>query len=303
MKQVRTAPAGESSPIHDRLAASNVTPTEESRGSDRGQVVDELAATTQIFCLSGESLYDSLAEALGERLHVEAMYDIRELAVVLKFERGELAADRSIREMADGYFKRIISQQPDGPHVIAGFSAGGAVAFEVAHMILETTGIAPTVVLFDTLAVSGLKERSALSRQVQRLANLRKNWRATVSGAVQRIVRQIQSQRSTRQQARRSTRLTKDEMNLIRWNFYRQALRIHVARPYPGPILVLKATEAERPGDLICDEQLGWGNVALGPLEVYEYPCDHLGILEPPHIAPIADHIANFVDRYSAVAE
>ena len=67
------------------------------------------------------------------------MYDLRELAIIARLRKGteEHESDYDIGEIARLYLNRILALQPQGPYVVAGFSAGGAVAFAVAHGLRE----------------------------------------------------------------------------------------------------------------------------------------------------------------------
>src|SRR5689334_20546408 len=48
---------------------------------------------------------------------------------------GTSPPHRTIEEMADAYIAEIRTLQPAGPYLLAGYSGGGIVAFEMAHRL------------------------------------------------------------------------------------------------------------------------------------------------------------------------
>ena len=59
--------------------------------------------------------------------------------------------------------------------------------------------------------------------------------------------------------------------------------------PYPGRITLFKA--AEEAAGYGPDPEMGWGGLALGGVEVFEVPGDHMSILDQPRVAELADRL------------
>ena len=249
----------------------------ESSTPDSGRDVPTL------FCLMGETLYDELEYSLAPSQPVISMFDMRELMVISRQAEAD-TRNFNIEEIAQLYLRRVRTLQPTGPYRIGGFSAGGAVAFEVAHRLIDEGEDPAMVVLFDTLAISGLRKRNLLERQLVRLAGLQRKGPTSAFQFLDRLRARIRYQPSLISDKTTSRRMSREELDGIRAVFYRQALIRYETRPYPGDVIVFKAQIADRPGDYVCDESLGWSDLISGALEVHEYPCDHLGILAKPHV-------------------
>jgi thioesterase domain-containing protein len=45
---------------------------------------------------------------------------------------------------------------------------------------------------------------------------------------------------------------------------------------------------------------LGWGELAVGGLEIHEIPSTHLGMLQEPHVQVLAEKLKACIDRVQA---
>jgi len=65
---------------------------------------------------------------------------------------GEDEPFTSIPEMAAHYISEILSQNPDGPYALSGFSFGGIIAYEMARQLLEMGKEVRMLAMFDTFS-------------------------------------------------------------------------------------------------------------------------------------------------------
>jgi len=86
--------------------------------------------------------YASLARCLGPD---QPVYGLRAEGIY----PGEYPIDR-VETMASCYVEKILSNQPEGPYYISGYSAGGVIAFEVARQLLKTGRDVALLALFAT---------------------------------------------------------------------------------------------------------------------------------------------------------
>jgi len=257
------------------------------------QIPESDHSSPTLFCVMGESLYDELENCLAPQQSVTSLYDMRELVVISR-QTGNTVRQFDIREIADLYLQRIRKRQPTGPYRIAGFSAGGAVAFEIAQRLLRDGEAPPLVVLFDTPAVSGLRKRGWFERQMIRLAGLRTKRLGSVYQFLRRMVSRIRYRPAAISTRAKSRRMSHEELIELRREFYRHALIRYETKAYPGNVIVFKAQIAERPGEYVCDEWLGWKDLIRGELQVHELPCDHMGIMGQPCVQKVAEEILAF---------
>lgn len=266
--------------------------------------------TQRLFCVLGESLYDGIAKHLLPQIVVTALYDPRELLVISRLARGRDAqVEYNIQQIADLYRERICEIQPEGPYLLGGFSAGGAVAFEVAQQLRAAGKQVPLIVLFDTVAFAGLARRSRIGVQLRRLRNLLSHG---PEYAVRRSWALVRSRRSGHRvgnsgkcsgtQQRPSSRMTRAELNELRMKFFRKALQAYEPRSFPGNVLLFRAQGAERVHEYVFDDSLGWRGIVSGSLEIVDLPGDHRAIVNEPGAHQAAARIRASVQRLLQVS-
>jgi acyl-coenzyme A synthetase/AMP-(fatty) acid ligase/thioesterase domain-containing protein len=183
--------------------------------------------------------------------------------------------DLSIRSAARRHLRNIHREQPAGPYLLAGHSAGGLIAFEVARSLSEQ-GEQVAVVLIDVPAGAA--------------------HRALAPGT--RPTNQVPLAAPTRAFAARARTWAGDRLGVVatvcgwrsrdvgaRYGHMFQ-LGIRVARRYqptsvPSPVEVMVVQQR---GSLLAD---GWRPFAPH-LQVHEVDGDHNSMLQPPHVAGVA---------------
>ncbi|MEX2212842.1 MAG: amino acid adenylation domain-containing protein [Phycisphaeraceae bacterium] len=113
---------------------------------------------------------------------------------------------RTIKEMATHYVERIRDVLPDGPFMLAGYSSGGTIAFEMAQQLTASGVRVPWLAILDTQTsdLDSAVPRSTLKRYYDTLLNLprwlghdlkrsspRQLLRKVLSLAKRRTVRQV----------------------------------------------------------------------------------------------------------------
>jgi oxalate---CoA ligase len=79
------------------------------------------------------------------------------------------------------------------------------------------------------------------------------------------------------------------------YQIHRQALQEYVPRPYPGRLVLFRATIQSVQAD--PDPQMGWGKLAEGGLEIHEVPGDHVSLLVEPNVRLLAQQLAVCLQR------
>ncbi|MFJ7913526.1 MULTISPECIES: amino acid adenylation domain-containing protein [unclassified Lysinibacillus] len=65
---------------------------------------------------------------------------------------------KSIKHMAEEYIKGIVKVQPTGPYILAGWSLGGTIAFEIAHQLEKMHKTVDFLGLIDTYPIDSMKD-------------------------------------------------------------------------------------------------------------------------------------------------
>ena len=138
------------------------TPTELvtiKRGTDR----------TPLFCIhpaGGNVLvYEPLARHLGADQPVVGLQAVG--------VDGVASPLRTIEEMAGCYVVQIKGYQPKGPYLLAGYSMGGAIAYEIGHRLAEAGDQVSLIAMFDTHYPAALRPWSRLRSYLRPVARRR----------------------------------------------------------------------------------------------------------------------------------
>ncbi len=77
---------------------------------------------------------------------------------------GECEPVADLRELASGYLRQVKKVQPKGPYLLGGWSAGGVIAFQMAHELRAAGEEVARVVMCDTVSQELLQPALPLSR-------------------------------------------------------------------------------------------------------------------------------------------
>ncbi|MEO8425661.1 MAG: AMP-binding protein [Verrucomicrobiota bacterium] len=211
-----------------------------------------------------------------------------------------------VEDMAALYIKEIRAFQPDGPYYLGGSSFGGLVAYEMAQQLHAQGEHAALLVLFDTNAPSYPKYlptttafRKALNELRLRIevhwSNLKviepENRGEYLRDKAYRLRRRIRN--TMRQKYRRlctiiqSLYLPRPIREVQRSGH--EANRSYLPKPYPGWITLFRATE--QPYGIYPDPALGWGELAIGGLEIVDVMGHHGAIIREPRVRVLAQKL------------
>jgi thioesterase domain-containing protein len=182
---------------------------------------------------------------------------------VLRYGKGQ---DQGVEEIAARYLEAIRAEQPDGPFSLLGVSFGGVLAFEMAQQMARAGEPVPLVVVLD---IPPVEERRSLRRSLGRMrSSLVSRVRALLGGRGPSL----------------DAPVTPAD---LRKGLYERAMRGYRTSPYPGRLLVVRASERRRTG-VGADPALGWGE-HVANLAAIDAPGDHLGILRSAGVPVIAE--------------
>lgn len=203
---------------------------------------------------------------------------------------------RRVEDLAAAYLRRICAVQPRGPYVLAGFSFGGQIAFEMARRLREEGEDIELLALIDT----GFRRRDL---------PLSARLRAKFSWACQ-AVRRLTARRPHEwlphpRRALRTWRAQRDEnwqvqiamadalpplpprrRAVLEGNV--AAARAYAPRPYPGVIHYFQAADRRGRHD---DPVPGWQKLSRG-VRLFRIPGEHASMIQEPHVRVLAREIA-----------
>ncbi|MEM6989198.1 MAG: alpha/beta fold hydrolase [Myxococcota bacterium] len=232
---------------------------------------------------------------------------IRELAASLPADQpvygiqargldGEHEPHRTIEAMAAHYVSLIRGRQPNGPYRLSGASFGGTVAFEVAQRLEASGESVELLALFDTFG-PGYPARRTLPQRIrsvlgrmraatwrERFAILRRGMNSNAASALTKGLSDLEG-----------APMLAGVRNVISANT--AALVAYRPQPYPGPIVLFRATR--RPaefGDGFDEPTNGWAAVATAGVEVIPVDADHRYMLDKPFVSELCQKFAERVD-------
>jgi thioesterase domain-containing protein len=209
---------------------------------------------------------------------------------------GVSAPAESIEGMAQAYLDEIRQVQPHGPYLLAGYSGGGIVAFEMAQRLnagAEPVGLLAFVDTFHPqMPMQRIDTWTRLERlRRERLAYVRESLdRMNTRSANARGQRRIEQALA----AGEPIPLEWRELHLTR-HFERAARRYHPV-PWPGRGLLFKAERVAyffRAGG----QFYGWENSFLGGIEIVTVPGDHRTLVLGDGAARIAERLGRAIDE------
>ncbi|MFZ0678094.1 MAG: AMP-binding protein [Candidatus Binatus sp.] len=202
-----------------------------------------------------------------------------------------------LEELAAAQVESILKGQTSGPYFLAGFSAEGVLAFEVARQLTANGSEVGLVVLVDS---------PCPAEPDPFLIRMMRNARIHTNDIVQGGIRQLR--RAASGIARRQIL----RMKIHSWRFGRPlgipvgrpaprepmdvilanviATRSYVAQPYSGRVLLFKRTR-DLTGRYRQPDN-GWGRVVRDRLEVCRIEGGHLELLAEPGVEVLAEKLA-----------
>ncbi|QXE24305.1 amino acid adenylation domain protein [Richelia sinica FACHB-800] len=200
-----------------------------------------------------------------------------------------------IEDMASHYLQEIRTIQPQGPYFLGGFSFGGLVVLEMAQQLHQQGEEVEKLVIFDT-CLPGCSQRSpfwkriilhldnAIQQGPNYLLHKTTSWGLLVKTYFQ-------------DRYKRYLPITKDlpeterYLKIVDANY--QAKNDYKFQTYPGRITLFR-TEDKHRYDVVgmeYDPQFGWGNLAMGGVDVHYVPGSHFSLFEEPHVQIMAEKL------------
>lgn len=185
------------------------------------------------------------------------------------------------QEMAAYFVNVLRAIQPQGPYMLAGFSSGGTIAFEMAQQLHQQGEDIRLLALLDTLHPNVLHTLNHHVHQEKLHAEQASHRSISLLGSSVVKVRYIlrHARRTLKYYAIRSLKRPVPTP-LFRAMQARAASRYQPA-PYTGHLVILR-TKWSRWGALVPAD-LGWGEVAQGSLEIHHIPGVHIEVLNNEH--------------------
>jgi amino acid adenylation domain-containing protein len=212
-----------------------------------------------------------------------------------------------VEDIAAHYIQEIQLIQPEGPYFLGGHSFGGFVAFEMAQQLNQQGQKVAFLVLFDCLGPNYVDKNTFshwLSIHLTNLAHLQGTeklsylWLRLQWLLEQKIPKPIAETYFSLTDIFRSPQ----ELLLRRIaDTNRQAQKNYIPAVYPGKLTLFRAQVRRTNG--YFDPYGGWSQLALGGIEVYELPGDHMSFLiKESHLKIFAQQLKDCLTKAQSIS-
>jgi amino acid adenylation domain-containing protein len=247
---------------------------------------------------SGEVLsYERLAQHIDPEV---GLYGIRA-------DRDAVHAESRNEDLAAGYMQRIREALPQGPYRLAGWSAGGVLAFEVARQLLAAGEQVEFLGLIDSWlrgeSDRGVSELGVQDKKLLLVAFAEYYGRKLETAEIERIL--ATEDLPTAIALARSEGWLKKDMSPAEFDARAGLwfnLRAAAHRYYAQPLEIDAHLFAAQPGDA-GDPSNGWGGVLGNRLQVHPIGGDHWSIMmNAGHAGRVGGAIASILARLDGTA-
>ncbi len=229
---------------------------------------------------------------------------------------GEFKAYKRIEEMAAGYIQELGSIHPTGPFVLACWSWGVRVTYEMAQQ-LHRQGLPVALVIIIDAFFHHRHLLASPSNTVHLMPYFLKNLGFWIFNTLQnpppnllatfsRLIRKINRRLFRKMHHTNIPFFQPDVEDLMQYHeqptYIRrmiddhwQAALAYVPQAYPAKITLFKARA--RPLFHSLEPDLGWGRLAQGGVEVITVPGNHLTIVQEPRVKILAEKLQMCLDR------
>lgn len=230
-----------------------------------------------LFCFHGIGshayMYQPLARELTDRVPVIGIQGVG--------LDGRHIPDCSLEEMVAGYVEKILQVQPEGPLYLAGFCAGGLVAYEAAQQLSRRGYRVACLFLIESGNFTRrcqAKNPTALAKTTSGLDSTSPRlWVGRVKNRLgHRITHTLRRnlQHLHRISYRLNLALGRPIPPAARGTYvndrYSRIIFAHAPEPYTGDVIIFRSERNQH-----YDFALGWQGVIRGSMRVYEVPGDH----------------------------
>jgi len=238
---------------------------------------------TPLFCIhpiGGNVLeYLNLVKYLGSE---QPVYGLQAQGV-----DGKQTPRKQVEEMAAHYIQEIRTLQPQGPYLLAGFSFGGWIAYEMAQQLQTQGQKVALLAMFDTRSPNLEPQKVSFVKSViMRLGHLRQIAPTEKWDYLRIIVRWYLNKDEYKDYLRRQLPESLQNFEVLDANM--EASRNYVPSVYPGSITLFRCSIQDP--KYSHQHTLGWSEL-VGGVEIYNVPSYHDRILREPHVQALAEKL------------
>ncbi|MEJ7929076.1 SDR family NAD(P)-dependent oxidoreductase [Ramlibacter sp. AN1015] len=276
----------------ERPAVSNVIPLGKRAWSPLVEICKGTPGRQPLFCVHGAGGNVLNFKLISDRVGTDQPF----FGLQAQGVDGRLPPLRTVEEMARQYLQAIRSVRPSGPYRLAGYSAGGLIALEMAQQLRAQGEQIELLLMIDTLSPDAARRPVPLWRK---LWLLRKWSLAFAMGWPARRRRGREIEVRYGQALERLARGEPLPPELVDFHLFRnfmEAQARYEAQSYAGDMVLFKARECENQY-LQAGRTLGWEQHVQGEIHVMRIDGSHFSMMNEPGITQLAHGIRDELAR------
>jgi amino acid adenylation domain-containing protein len=226
-----------------------------------------------------------------------------------------------IEDMATHYIREIQTVQPQGPYFLGGFSAGGIVAFEMAHQLHHQGQEVALLAMLDS-SVPGSQQRLPFVKRIgEHFHNLLQLgpaylwkripiWSNWAWENFQKGKYLLQKKYKVNNNTKPNyifdvaQQLLETDLHIELMETCLEAVYEYNFQAYPGEIVLLRTEDEARSVavGVQYDPQFGWGEFVAGGVDIHYIPGSHISFLNEPYVQVVAEKLQYCLAKKSLVA-
>jgi amino acid adenylation domain-containing protein len=253
-----------------------------------------------LFLIHGETINLFLPELIG--------IDRPLFSLEHQSQDGKRALYKEVETIAEHYLQEIRSVQAEGPYLLAGYSFGGVIAFEIAQKLLKENQEVALLALIDTLALKRRRDWGAtmsfMPTFAQRLMfpfaiithtrgklgsdGMRRTFGRLLTGVIG-LVRDVGENNLNKMYRSMKRAMCEAYVRLEHpippalrstyiLNVYEKAIKKYVPQPFSGRVVYFKSAMS------LSESANAWGFLVKGDFTVREIPGGHLDMRERRYV-------------------
>lgn len=267
-----------------KKAASNVIPLVTRMWSPLVPICRGRADRRPLFCVHGAGgnvlNFKIISDRLGQD---QPFYGLQAQGV-----DGRLAPLSSIEEMAAQYVEAIRTVDANGPYRLAGYSAGGVIALEMAQQLKKDGAVVELLAMIDTLSPTAARRKVSYFTKLW----LMRHW--SLKFALDWPARRRRGKLAEATYAQALERVRRGEPlppELVEFHLFRNfvaAQARYQPEPYDGTMALFKAAQADTQY-LGAGDSLGWKEHIRGEIRLTEIGGSHFTMMAEPGVSELID--------------
>ncbi|MEA5516374.1 non-ribosomal peptide synthetase [Nodularia sp. UHCC 0506] len=247
-----------------------------------------------VFC------YHELARCLGSE---QPFYGLQAPGLY-----GEREPYTCIEDMAGHYIATLRLVQPEGPYLLAGWSMGSFVAFEMANQLQQQGLTVELLCLFDNRAPTTSNKTVDINNydHTEMLANFAKGIANSTGKSLSGSYSKLQQLESEEQlhyvlEQLQMADLMPADMSQEQFQMFLKVYKSNVQcmlsyspkQVYPKRIILFRASDSS--SDDRDHTSLGWSQFSSEPIETIMVPGDHYSMFAKPNVKILAESLCNLL--------